>query len=638
MPLNKPPIQHQTLTSLQRFNDIWVRWLSLVSDAVRVIRKDGSLEAVTLSDSSAIPNSVYYSSDEATLVYQNAGGTVLPLTGGGGGGEANTASNLGAGDGLFASKVGVDLQFKSLVAGTNITLTPGATEITIDAASGSAAWGSITGTLSNQTDLQTVLDTKITASSSDTLTNKSGSNSQWTNDEGYAVAASLGTMSTQDSDSITVTGGTIDGVVIGGSTAAASNFTTVGATGLVTAGGLNTTADITSDDGALEYDYAEQRLNLTSTSTIGIRCMGAPIRVDDGTSDNYFILRESGTIDCARELGGTVFIRTRSFGSNLNFGATNSSGVLDNNYLVINPDTSEVAVNTDFDVDGNITVTGTVDGRDIAVDGTKLDTIETNAQVNTVDSVNGKTAVVVLDTSDVSDTTDFRYVTDAQLTVIGNTSGTNTGDQTITLTGDVTGSGTGSFATTLSANTVGVSELSATGTADSTTFLRGDNTWATPAGGGGFTPTVFQATKNSTVQASTGTYADCTGFDEDVNQGSDYTFNGTTGVLTFDSDGTYSVSFQVTGIQTGNNRNQTNIKMLVDTGSGFADVAGAFDKQYASRNNTQNEGSAQFNGFILPVDSGDDIKFQVQDIGVPMSYGLDDMRISVVKVTDTART
>ena len=29
---------------------------------------------------------------------------------------------------------------------------------------------------------------------------------------------------------------------------------------------------------------------------------------------------------------------------------------------------------------GNITVTGTVDGRDIAADGTKLDTIETNAK------------------------------------------------------------------------------------------------------------------------------------------------------------------------------------------------------------------------------------------------------------------
>ena len=61
-----------------------------------------------------------------------------PVTIAGGGGEANTASNLGAlgSDGLFAAKVGVDLQFKSLRAGANITLTPSPTEVLIDAAGG----------------------------------------------------------------------------------------------------------------------------------------------------------------------------------------------------------------------------------------------------------------------------------------------------------------------------------------------------------------------------------------------------------------------------------------------------------------------------------------------------------------------
>lgn len=91
---------------------------------------------------------------------------------------------------------------------------------------------------------------------------------------------------------------------------------------------------------------------------------------------------------------------------------------------------------------------------------------------STVVSINGKTGSVVLTTSDIAESTDKRYCTDAQKTVIGNTSGTNsgdetpssiksklgittlsgsnTGDQTITLTGDVTGSGSGSFSTTLS--------------------------------------------------------------------------------------------------------------------------------------------------------------------------------------------
>lgn len=60
-----------------------------------------------------------------------------------------------------------------------------------------------------------------------------------------------------------------------------------------------------------------------------------------------------------------------------------------------------------------------------------------------------------------------------------------TGNQTITLTGAVTGSGSTSIATTLASSIVGTTNLSATGTPSSTTFLRGDNTWGTPAGGGG---------------------------------------------------------------------------------------------------------------------------------------------------------
>ena len=68
------------------------------------------------------------------------GSTSSDSTTGGGGsggtGEANTASNVGTGAGVFKQKTGVDLEFKSLTAGTNITLTQNANDIEISASGG----------------------------------------------------------------------------------------------------------------------------------------------------------------------------------------------------------------------------------------------------------------------------------------------------------------------------------------------------------------------------------------------------------------------------------------------------------------------------------------------------------------------
>jgi hypothetical protein len=62
------------------------------------------------------------------------------------------------------------------------------------------------------------------------------------------------------------------------------------------------------------------------------------------------------------------------------------------------------------------------------------------------------------------------------------------------LTGDVTaGPGSGSQAATLAAGAVDIAHHSATGTPSSSTFLRGDNAWAAPSGGGAVAPTVLQS-------------------------------------------------------------------------------------------------------------------------------------------------
>jgi hypothetical protein len=59
-----------------------------------------------------------------------------PTTGGGGSGEINDGLNVGAGAGLFKAKVGLDLEFKSLIGGTNVTITNNTSDLTIDASGG----------------------------------------------------------------------------------------------------------------------------------------------------------------------------------------------------------------------------------------------------------------------------------------------------------------------------------------------------------------------------------------------------------------------------------------------------------------------------------------------------------------------
>jgi hypothetical protein len=78
---------------------------------------------------------------DSSFFYLSSDGSGNPIVSSAGGGEANTASNLGAGEGVFAQKSGVDLQFKSLIAGSNITLTPTSTDITIASQGGGGFYG-----------------------------------------------------------------------------------------------------------------------------------------------------------------------------------------------------------------------------------------------------------------------------------------------------------------------------------------------------------------------------------------------------------------------------------------------------------------------------------------------------------------
>lgn len=81
-----------------------------------------------------------------------------------GGGEVNTASNLGSGTGLFAQKSGVDLEFKSLTStGNTVTITSDSNTVNLE--SSSSPGGGITWNSSNTTQSMSADNGYVTTAS-----------------------------------------------------------------------------------------------------------------------------------------------------------------------------------------------------------------------------------------------------------------------------------------------------------------------------------------------------------------------------------------------------------------------------------------------------------------------------------------
>jgi len=192
-------------------------------------------------------------------------------------------------------------------------------------------------------------------------------------------------------------------------------------------------------------------------------------------------------------------------------------------------------------------------------------------------------------TADIADSVNKRYVTDANLTTIGNQSGTNTGDNATnsqysglisnaTHTGEVTGATALTIANNavitarIADNAVTNAKIAGAGTRDATTFYRGDGTFAAPAGSGDMV--LASAQTNTGVK----TFLDATlGLRNVANSITSFFTNTATVARTYtlkDASGTIAFTSDITGTNSGTNTGDQTITLTGGvTGSGTGSFA-----------------------------------------------------------------
>jgi hypothetical protein len=161
--------------------------------------------------------------------------------------------------------------------------------------------------------------------------------------------------------------------------------------------GAYTTSGTTLARGATESSNSDSAINLSGSATVFIAAVAADIFTNDGSRS----LTTTGVIT-----GGTVEATSdTAAGDNAAIGYTAAEGLI----LTGQGSTNDVTIKNDADADvleiptgttnvnvaGNLGVGGTVDGRDVATDGTKLDGIEASADVT--DTANVTSAGALMD-------------------------------------------------------------------------------------------------------------------------------------------------------------------------------------------------------------------------------------------------
>jgi len=294
-----------------------------------------------------------------------------------------------------------------IIEGSNISLTTSGSEVTIASTSQDAVWGNITGTLSNQTDLQSALDGKV--------------------DENVAITGATKTKITYDAKGLVTSGTDATTADI----AASTNKNYVTDTQLTVIGN---TSGTNSGDNAT---------NTTSNSY-------ADGKVADSIADGVTNIAPSqnAVFDAlaGKQPSGTYSTDIHSNITSLNAVSGTNTGD--------EPDASTTVKGiVELATDGESTAGVVVQGNDSRLSNARTPSSHGNeahsstfiTQANAVvpnvaitgatktkityDSKGLVTSGADATTADIAASTNKNYVTDAQVTLLGNTSGTNTGDE-----------------------------------------------------------------------------------------------------------------------------------------------------------------------------------------------------------------
>ena len=330
---------------------------NMSSDSATLIPTQQSVKAYV--DSKVTASDLDFQADSGGSLNIQLESEVLDIAGGTGittVGNANTVTvNI---DATVATLTGTQtMSAKTLTSPVFNTGITGSAILDSDTMSGASATK-----LASSESIKAYVDAQTTAQDLDFQGDSGGALNIDLNSETLDIAGGTGVTTTGSSNTLTV--------AIGQPVATSDNvqFANVVATGNLTVNGTTTTINTTNTtvtDSLVEY----------GTGTSGTPANDAGIVIERGDQANAFM----GFDESANKF--TVGTGTFTGASTGNLSITTGT-------LVANIEGATVTTT------GNIVVGGTVDGRDVAADGTKLDTVETNADVTDAANVESAGAVM----------------------------------------------------------------------------------------------------------------------------------------------------------------------------------------------------------------------------------------------------